>query len=195
MSSGPFYVPGFYLCNVDSQAFQESKNGNPMIVFQVTPEGRVVTSFGSDGEPVEELEPLDKNYQRTARLVFASDDAADYNILKLRYAGWQGDRFATLDLTDQRVRMECRHEPGQGQYAGSTFERWEFPLPPRESVELESDDKVARRLDNLFGKKLKGNGAEKPKAAAKATPEAKAAPEAKPDTKGENLITDEEIPF
>lgn len=205
MSTGPFYEPGFYLCNVDSHAFQESRNGNPMIVFKVTPEARLYTAFDAAGEPTESQVPLAKSYQRTSRIVINSESEAsmDFALMKLREAGFEGTRFADLDLVNCRVRMECSHEPGVGQYVGSTFERWEFPLPPRESVPLENDDKVARRLDNLFGKKLKTAGAEKPKA----TP--KAAPEEKPDTKGENLrdlapsetsklgkpIDDSDIPF
>lgn len=200
MSTVPFYEPGFYLCNVDSHAFQESKNGHPMIVFKVTPEAMLYERFGGDGERLEESTPVSHSYQRTSRIVISTESEAsmDFALMKLRLAGFEGTRFADLDLVNCRVRMECKHEAGQGQYAGSTFERWEFPLPPRESVELENDDKVAKRLDNLFGKKLKADAA-KPKPA----------PEAKPDTKGENLrdlapattapasgvVDDSDIPF
>lgn len=190
MSNGPFYEPGFYLCNVDSHAFQESKNGHPMIVFKVTPELRIVTSYNASGEPVESHVSLSKSYQRTSRIVIntESEQSMDYALMKLREAGFTGTKFTELNLEGSRVRMECSHEPGQGQYAGSTFERWEFPLPPRESVPLESDDKVARRLDNLFGKKLKTDAAARPQPVV----------EDKPDTKGANLaapITDDDIPF
>ena len=202
MSSGPFYEPGFYLCNVDSHAFQESKNGNPMIVFKVTPEARLYSAFDAAGEPTESQTPLAKSYQRTSRLTILTDSeqSMDFALMKLREAGFEGNRFADLDLVNCRVRMECTHEPGKGEYAGSTFERWEFPLPPRESVPLESDDKIAKRLDNLFGKKLKASASDKPKATAKP------APEEKPDTSGDNLkpndpsklgtpIEDDDIPF
>lgn len=187
MSNGPFYEPGFYLCNVDSHAFQESKNGNPMIVFKVTPEARLVGRFDSAGEYTEEQAPVARSYQRTARIVINTESEAsmDYALMKLREAGFTGTRFADLDLANCRVRMECRHEDGKGEYVGSVFEQWEFPLPQRESVPLESDDKVARRLDNLFGKKLKASGGEAP---------AKPARE-KVDTQGHNLLDDGDVPF
>lgn len=198
MSSGPFYEPGYYVCNVDSHAFQMSKNGHPMLVFKVTPESMLQQSWGADGEPVETSVPLSKNYQRTARIVIntESEQSMDFALLKLRTAGFDGTRFADLNLINCRVRMECKHAPGQGQYAGTMFEQWEFPLPPRESEPLETDDKVAKRLDNLFAKRLKADGAAKPKPAP--------APEEKPDTRGENLkglgpsassIDDSDIPF
>ncbi len=161
MSSGPFYHPGLYVCRVKEQAFAETKNGNPMIVLAMEP----THLLDKDSEGNEMLSTLTQSYERTVRLVIANDDQKEYVMLKLRNAGFLGDSFSQLNLEGGDVRCVCEHRQGDGEYTGKTFEQWDLQLPPRERIPLQPLDKTAaRKLDAMFGKRLK-EGAKKPAAA------------------------------
>lgn len=164
--SGPFYDPGTYVCRVTQQGFGEAKStGNPMILIGIQPTSRILQA--PDG--VEELEACDQHYDRTVRLVIANDDQKEYAMLKLRNAGFLGDSFSQLNLEGADVRCECKHQNGTGEHAGKTFEQWDLQLPPRERTPMQPLDKTAtRKLDALFGKRLK-EGARKPDVAAVAS--------------------------
>lgn len=147
-----FYDEGFYVCRVTQQGHGESKAGNPMITIGVEPTH--VISKGPDG--AEELCPVTQAYERTVRLVIANDEQKEYALLKLRYAGFVGDSFSKLNLVGEDVRCECKHQDGTGDHAGKTFENWDLMLPPRERTELiPIDGAAARKLDALFGRRLK----------------------------------------
>lgn len=164
--SGPFYAPGIYVCRVTQQGFGEAKSsGNPMILIAVEPTHQV----RNDPDGAEYLDAVGQSYERTLRLVIANDDQKEYAMLKLRHAGFVGDSFAQLNLVDSDVRCKCEHKEGTGDHAGKTFEQWDLLLPPRDRVALQPLDKgAARKLDALFGKRLK-EGAKKPAAAAVAS--------------------------
>ena len=158
MSNGPFYAEGAYMGEVSDVAVGESKNGHPQIKVKFYPTATVSTRYNDDGEIEADLTPTQRKYERTAQITIKADDerSMDFALMKLRAAGWEGESFRELDsLRGTTINLTCRHEQGTGDYSGKTFERWELPLPPRESEPLESDSSVARKLDALFGKKLK----------------------------------------
>jgi hypothetical protein len=160
--SGPFYAPGNYVCRVKQQGFGESKAGNPMIMFEVEPTARLT----QDATGADVLESVDQSYGRAIRLTIANDDQKEYALLKLRYAGFTGDSFSKLNLVDADVRCTCEHKPGIGEHADKTFENWDLMLPPRASVALQPLDNAAtRKLDALFGRKLKDGATKQPVAA------------------------------
>lgn len=157
MSQGPFYEKGLYVCRVVQQGHGTSKNGNPMILLGIEPHYLVL--HNPDGS--EELELTTQRYERTVRLVVATDDQKDYALLKLRHAGFVGTSFSELNLIGADVRCQCDHQPGQGEHADRVYEQWDLQLPPRERQELEPLDKAAaRKLDALFGRRLKAGGSQ-----------------------------------
>jgi hypothetical protein len=163
--SGPFYAEGWYSVEGIDAALGESKNGHPMVTIKVLPIASVSAYVDAAGIEQRQETRVQKSYERTTRIVLKVDDeqSQEFALMKLRQAGWQGDSFRELaGLRGLRFDMSCKHEPGTGDYAGRMFERWEMPLPRRDSEPLENDDKLARKLDALFGKKLKTNGTSKP---------------------------------
>jgi hypothetical protein len=153
-----YYEPGRYRCRVASQGWAEAKTGKTMIVFKVFPLARIIQ--GPEGP---EDAYVDGKYDRTIRLVVnpESDKQMDCMMLKLRHAGFDGDSFAQLDLTDSEV--ECQCDPQE--YNGKEVESWDLALPPLESKPPQMiDPKVARKLDALVGRRLKDGAAPKPQA-------------------------------
>lgn len=162
MSNGPFYAEGAYMGEVTDVAVGESKNGHPMVTVKFLPMSSVSSYLDDDGQIVASLTPTIKKYERTTRIVIKADDerSLEFALLKLRTAGWQGESFREIDtLRGETINLTCHHEEGTGQYSGKVFERWELPLPPRESEPMETDTSVARKLDALFGRKLKTGAA------------------------------------
>ena len=47
---------------------------------------------------------------------------------KLRYAGFQGDRFDDLNLEGYKIICEC----SESEYNNQPSEQWDLALPPRE---------------------------------------------------------------
>lgn len=150
-----YYEPGTYLCEVIEQGFTESKTGKPMICFKVKVFSKL--SHGPEGEQVEDN--CAENYDRTIRLVVdgSNDDMMDYAMRKLRHAGFNGESFADLNLVGQYVTCKC----DASEYNGKPTEQWDLALPPLESKPLMPlDNAAARKLNTLFGKRLK-DGAKK----------------------------------
>lgn len=161
MSGGPFYAEGWYSVECTDAALGESKNGHPMVTIKVLPIAQVSAYVDASGIEQRNEARVSKQYERTTRIVLKVDDeqSQEFALMKLRQAGWEGNSFRDIaSLRGLTFDMSCKHEPGSGEYAGRMFERWEMPLPRRESEPLEHDDKLARKLDTLFGKKLKTNG-------------------------------------
>lgn len=137
-------------------------------------------------------------YERTISFYLpdGKEDAVDRMLDSLERLGLNMnglERFAQLDPRSQAhvsfvgstVTVECKHETNNGK----TYERWDVPfLGGVKPVEL--DQPAIRKLDAMFGKKLKAKAATakpKPKPAkplSQDIAEAAAAPEA-----------DDEIPF
>lgn len=160
--SGPFYPEGFYLVDVTAQGYQRAKTGKPMIVFTVQPIAQLKSFYGDDGGLIEQETAVTKRYDRTVRLVIVEDNeqALDFAMQKLRYAGFKGDRFEDLNLVGSTVRCTVSHRP----YEGKTYEQWDLALPPRESSPIESDNSIPKTLNALFGRRLKNNDSPKPPA-------------------------------
>lgn len=181
-----YYSPGRYSCRIKQQGIEKSKKGKDMLVFVFRPEAVI----GRDEEGNDTLDgSIFAEHDRTARLVIdpANEAGMDYTMKKLRFAGFTGITFSELNLVDKLVILKC--EPSE--YNGKETESWEFPLPELGEREVKAlDSKEARRLDALFGKKLKEG--------------AKPAPTKKPPTDdtasiaasgGADVPEEDEVPF
>lgn len=188
------YERGEYVVRITEQGWTKTKAKElPMLVFQCLPVRYVV----KDEEGNEQFEEVyaDANFpERTLRVVIDSenDKGMDYAMKKLRYAGFTGDSFTDLNLVGIECRATCEH----GQYDGKDTENWELCLPPLERTSKPIDNAVARRLDALFGKRLK-DGAVTP--AAKPEPSRSPEPQSQPqqtvpDDAGEPPF-DDDVPF
>ena len=179
--SGPYYREGRHVVEVLEHAFQKSTNGNWMIVFKVKVIGQVETSL-----PDRPIEQAANQYERNIRVVITDkEESKDYAMLKLRNAGWQGEKFEALhELHGTQCEASCEHREGTGDNSGKVFESWDFPLPMRESKPLEGMAGAEKSLNALFGKTLKNsNKPAAPKAEQKPEPAAVGAP------------ADDEVPF
>lgn len=166
--AGPFYTDGKYHVQIIDVAMGESKvkqdgsGGNPQVVLKVKViSGLVVASDGSEVSSA-----VSGQYDRTIYLT-VTEKSKEMVLAKLRWAGWDGDRFETLtkDLLGRGCRAICKIEPSMSEkYAGQDTEKWDLELPPLESKPLENKPAVAKKLNALFGKTLK----EKPASAAPA---------------------------
>ncbi len=149
--AGVFYADGNYTAEVIDLAFEES-DSNTQIVLKV----KVMEQWDhTTGQWV----PCANQYDRTIWLrIPEEEEYRKYIALKLRNAGWNGDKFETLrdDMLGKSIGVmnKARVATG-GKYAGQTIEGWDLPLPQRESKPLENKPQVAKKLNALFGKVLK----------------------------------------
>lgn len=153
------YEEGLYRFRVVSQGWTETKKAppRPMFVINGDPISRI--HRGEDGSEYEDSVDRDQYDRRIQMLIDPNDvQSQDFAMKKLRYAGFEGDSFSDLDLVGKDIRARCTH----GEYNQKPKEDWDFALPDRESNAKPLDSGMARKLDALFGKKLK-DGA-KPKA-------------------------------
>lgn len=170
-----YYAKGTYNVECIECALQESKSGNPMIALKV----KVLDSVAKDGSFV----PEEKQYDR--RIFLAIDPNDDTSIedvmVRLRQAGWTGDRFENIstEMVGLRFAADCWHSKSKStdpKYAGQDQENWALWNPVRrESKPLENNPAVAKSLNALFGKRLK-EGAKKPDAPPASPPAAPPAP-------------------
>lgn len=146
-----YYHPGDYVAVVEDQAWQETRNNDPMLVLRFRPVAEL--TFDESGK--EQEFPVEAPYDRRVYIAFPShsDQACDLSIQKLRFGcGWQGTDFNELDLVGQRIRVRC----SEGTYKGKPSEDWQVPLPGFETEPLEDKAPDApRRLNALFGRRLK----------------------------------------
>lgn len=139
------YQEGQYLAVVKQQGFQESSNGNPMIVLVVKPYVQFIYPNG-----VEEEDNIQDGYERTIRLV-VTDNTKDFVLDKLRAAGFDGSSFRELELQGKSVRCRCSHDVN----GDKEYESWDLVFT-RESKPVEPlDSAAARKLDAMFGSALK----------------------------------------
>ena len=175
-----FYEPGLYVFRITKQGWTEAKDGKPMLTFDGYPTHKVT----KDPEGEERLEVADEDPQRLERRLqlyidSSRDDIMDFVMNKLRYAGFEGDSFADLNLLNTDVRAVCK----ESEYKGKQTENWDFALPPLDREVNELDSSMTRKLDTLFGKRLKGG---KPK---------QAAPELQKEEAAAVVRSDDEVPF
>ncbi len=149
------YQPGHYECIIRAQGFEVSpKKKTPCLWLRCTP-------VLADG---------DGDFDCVVRL-WITDKTVEHVIARLRALGWTGDSFKDLEpggyqLKGKTVRLRCKHE----QDGDKVWDRWEFPHPDSGPV-AENTAGVAKKLDALFAKSLKG-GAKPVKAAAEAPSQA-----------------------
>lgn len=137
------YEQGYYECQISDQGFDVSKEKKtPCFWLRFMPEG---------GE-----------YEREVKL-WLTDKTIESAVSRLRSLGWEGNSFRDLEpgghsFAGTVVRLRCEHS----QDGDKVYENWEFPAPESNS---ENKNGVAKKLDTLFAKALKGG-----KSAAKAVP-------------------------
>ena len=180
------YVPGLYVFRITSQGWTETKERKlPMLVFDGHPT-HLITKNPEGEEQMEEVYEDPGRPNRTLRMTIDSsnDDMMDFSIKKLRYAGFEGNSFADLNLVNTDVRAACKED----EYKGKPTEDWDFALPPLERESSPFDDNMNRKLDTLFGKRLKGG---KPKPTPATPPEESVSV----PPVGSVPVDDDEMPF
>ena len=155
-----------YACEITQQGFGESKEkGTPSFFIVFEPVGEI-----DKDDPNHQFEC--PNFERKLDL-WLTENTVDSHIKTLRTWGFTGSSFRDLDpetgscsLVGTTIELLCKHQ----EYNGKVYDKFEIPFEG--SMERqESVAKVASKLDNLFGKKLKTAA---PKQAAKAQPVAAA---------------------
>ena len=185
MSNYIYHDIGKYVFRITKQGWTNSKERNlPMLVFEGYPTYKITKNHEGEDQ-FEDVSEDPNKATRTIRLFIDSsrDDIMDFVIKKLRYAGFEGNSFSDLNLVNADIRATCEH--------GEKYEEWDFTLPPFEEREVnELDTAMNRKLDTLFGKRLKGG---KPK---QSSPEAQAQEE--PQASEDAAVParhDDEVPF
>lgn len=154
-----FYSQGVYKCEVVGQGLSSSKTNNPQIWLRV-----LIL------ESVDHPEERWDQYERTIYWTL-TEKTVDFVVEKLEFIGFAGQSFRDLDpATDgfhsfvgQQIECYCKHET----YDGKEREKWDLSNPGAMAPDPLSESD-ARRLDALFGRKLKdrfkkSGGAKKPR--------------------------------
>lgn len=188
------YDEGLYLFQIDKQGWTETKERKlPMLVFNGDPISRIMAA--EDGSEFEEPVHRDSQYDRRIQMVIDSnsDTSMDYAMRKLRAAGFDGESFADLDLRGKLVRARCTY----GEYKGKQNEQWDFALPDQPSSTKDIDGGLARKLDALFGKRLKEGAKPKQPASRPSVVPAKESHRAAVDAQAprETVPPNDDIPF
>lgn len=153
----PYYEPGEYWGQVQSQQFGETSNGNPQFVLTV-----LVYASVDPSAP-------DKTYDciQNERSIFRTitDKTAEWFWQDMDALGYQGDSFSGLDpdnpqhhsFVGQSILVRCEHE----EYNGKMRERWS--IGGRRALSVKPVEQGAlRKLDALFGRKKAGGPAPAP---------------------------------
>jgi hypothetical protein len=146
----PQLSAGYYSAEVEELGFRESQSGKDMITLKVRILGELADPWGSAAD----FYATDQTPTRFINLVVNDDRSLDFILKKLRYAGWNGTDFATLepDMIGAYVKVQCKHTPNRD--TGEAREDWDLMLPPRSNVPLDADGDKARRLNALFDRRL-----------------------------------------
>ena len=141
-----YYAEGPYRAEIKEQGLSKSKNDNPQFFLKI-----VV------------LESLDINpisYQQYERTIFwtVTEKTIDFVVDKLATLGFQGASFRQLDpshvghqsFVGQEIEVYCKLET----YEGKEREKWDLSFTGGGTQEP-LDESEARKLDALFGRKLK----------------------------------------
>lgn len=143
------YNKGIYNAECTEAGTGVAKTGNPQVILKV----RMMSQLDpSEPDAVYECPQRERTLWLTV-----TDNTQDRVLKNLRDAGWHGSAFDDIgQMVGNRFRVECQHEVNQ---AGQLHEKWEFPRG--ESPPLVVDANVNRKLNALFGSKLK-EGAKPP---------------------------------
>jgi len=143
-----------YVCEIINQGFVESSKGTPGFAIMVVPRAEICPNTNQH---------LDcPQYERQVTM-WITDKTAERHASQLRLLGFEGSSFSQLDparpghhsLIGQEVVMVCKHEANQNDPT-KVYDKFEFPFI---GTPMESDSKVATKLDALFGKTLKATAA------------------------------------
>lgn len=154
------YAPGRYRGVIAAQALSETKNGNTQLVLTVDLLGAY------DPSQPDSLVRVQTGQRSVFRVI--TEKTIDYVLEDLKYLGYDKPTFGPLDpahpehhsFKGQDVDLICAHE----EYNGQEQERWS--LSRGGGLNLKPvDNTTVRKLDALFGAKLKANAAPTSKAA------------------------------
>jgi hypothetical protein len=164
--SAPFYAEGNYVCEIISQAMTEASTGNPQFVLRFKVLG------APDPKNPDNYLVAPQQYERSCYRTI-TEKTIDWFIDDLRVLGFTGNSFRDLSSDSPNfcnfkgltIDMYCKHVPGQN----GEREEWNISHPRSNSPEYKQlDSKQVRKLDDLFGKQLRGgmsgNGQAKPTA-------------------------------
>lgn len=158
------------MCKITGQGFGESKTkATPYFYLEIQPEWEVI-----NGEPTELPDGLIAYQRRIERYI--TDKTFDYLIEDLKDLGWPGGPLSDLgpegsvSFAGQDVRCRCIHEEAIDG-SGKLYERWMLNrgdgAGTAKPIEQPLDKTGLRKLDALFGDKLKSAFCGKAKAAPK----------------------------
>ena len=153
-----YYDVGLYLGSVTAQAMSETKNGNPQFVLTFNVIGKLDQS---QPDSVIRCNPG----QRSVFMVF-TEKTMDFALENLKAIGFNKSSFSFLDpnrqgyhdFIGQQIEFWCAHK----EYEGNLNEKWSISngggglnLKPVEPAAI-------RKLDALYGAKLKAGAAPEP---------------------------------
>lgn len=155
-----YYDVGLYLGQVTAQAMGETKNGNTQFVLTFNVLGKI-----DQTEPDKLIQC--KQGQRSVFMVF-TEKTIEFLVEQLQSIGFHKPSFSFLDpsrpdhqsFIGQEIEVWCAHK----EYEGNPREQWSISngggglnLKPAQPASI-------RKLDAMFGAKLKGAASESTKA-------------------------------
>lgn len=145
---------GHYELEVADHAFGETKNGHPKIDFDC----KVIRKIIGYGTGNETIAPAESSaYNVNLSLVFATEKQREFNLKKLRFAGWNGTSFDDFDMIGDKFIGVNTHAQGTGANASKVYDNFDLALPPLEHEKLESKPGMKKKLNALLSKELKAN--------------------------------------
>ena len=146
------YQSGRYWGRITGNELGETNNGNPQIVIRFLIEGRMNVE-----DPSGALIPCEHGERTIFRVI--TDKTVDWVIRDLASLGYTKPGWHFLDPSDAnyvslagtQFEAECKLEP----YDGQLKEKWGIYNPGSAPQVKPLDKSAVRKLDSLFGKKLK----------------------------------------
>ena len=145
------YDEGIYSARiVDAGLGESTEKRTPQITLKID----ILGKQEKDGAGVPQIFQCPPGF-RTINL-YMTEKTQEFTIQKLRDAGWQGDDFDSIvDMKGIECFVSCKHEVAtKGEHIGQTFDRFDLGVPTFKPIE--HDTGVAKKLNALFGKMLKG---------------------------------------
>lgn len=140
-----YYQQGAYKCEIVDQGLSQSSNGNPQIWLKI--------------RALESIDDPALQIQQHERMVYwtITEKTIEFVLEKLDALGFDGESFRQIDLNNQHPQsfignveeFYCQLET----YDGKEREKWD--LSRGASAVKPLDETEARKLDALFGRKLK----------------------------------------
>jgi len=184
-----YYTQGAYKCEVLDQGLSMSSTDKPQIWIRC----RVLESLDSPGVTLNQ-------YERTLYWT-VTEKTIDFVLDKLESLGFSGQSFREVDpnveghhsFIGQVIECYCKLET----YEGKEREKWDLSNPGAKTPDPLGDSD-ARKLDALFGRKLKERFKKSSARKPAAQPKAEKAEESEPvavGSEGIDTTPDDDIPF